>query len=177
MAIASINPVTGEVLKIFEPLTDQQLEHKLALADRTFATYKQTSFDDRAQWMHQAADILEAKKTEFGIIMTLEMGKTLKSAIAEIEKCANLCRFYAEHAPSFLADTPAQTDASRTIIRYQPLGIILAVMPWNFPFWQVFRFAAPALMGGNVAILKHASNVSGCSLIIQEIFKKSGFPE
>lgn len=177
MAIASINPVTGEVLKTFEPLTDEQLEHKLALADRTFATYKQTSFRDRAQWMHQAADILEAKKTEFGIIMTLEMGKTLKSAIAEIEKCANLCRFYAEHAPSFLADTPAQTDASRTIIRYQPLGIILAVMPWNFPFWQVFRFAVPALMAGNVGLLKHASNVPQCALAIAETFRVAGIPE
>ncbi|MFN5754448.1 MAG: NAD-dependent succinate-semialdehyde dehydrogenase [Pseudanabaena sp.] len=177
MAIASINPVTGEVLKTFEPLTDEQLEHKLALADRTFATYKHTSFRDRAQWMHQAADILEAKKTEFGIIMTLEMGKTLKSAIAEIEKCANLCRFYAEHAPSFLADTPAQTDASRTIIRYQPLGIILAVMPWNFPFWQVFRFAVPALMAGNVGLLKHASNVPQCALAIAETFRVAGIPE
>lgn len=177
MAIASINPVTGEVLKTFEPLTDEQLEHKLALADRTFATYKHTSFCDRAQWMHQAADILEAKKTEFGIIMTLEMGKTLKSAIAEIEKCANLCRFYAEHTPSFLADTPAQTDASRTIIRYQPLGIILAVMPWNFPFWQVFRFAVPALMAGNVGLLKHASNVPQCALAIAEVFHAAGIPE
>ncbi|MFN6290323.1 MAG: NAD-dependent succinate-semialdehyde dehydrogenase [Pseudanabaena sp.] len=177
MAIASINPVTGEVLKTFEPLTDEQLEHKLALADRTFVTYKHTSFRDRAQWMHQAADILEAKKTEFGIIMTLEMGKTLKSAIAEIEKCANLCRFYAEHAPSFLADTPAQTDASRTIIRYQPLGIILAVMPWNFPFWQVFRFAVPALMAGNVGLLKHASNVPQCALAIAETFRVAGIPE
>ncbi|MFN6141526.1 MAG: NAD-dependent succinate-semialdehyde dehydrogenase [Pseudanabaena sp.] len=177
MAIASINPVTGEVLKTFEPLTDEQLEHKLALADRTFVTYKHTSFRDRAQWMYQAADILEAKKTEFGIIMTLEMGKTLKSAIAEIEKCANLCRFYAEHAPSFLADTPAQTDASRTIIRYQPLGIILAVMPWNFPFWQVFRFAVPALMAGNVGLLKHASNVPQCALAIAETFRVAGIPE
>ncbi|HBC43000.1 MAG TPA: NADP-dependent succinic semialdehyde dehydrogenase [Pseudanabaena sp.] len=177
MAIASINPVTGEVLKTFEPLTDEQLEHKLALADRTFATYKRTSFRDRAQWMYQAADILEAKKTEFGIIMTLEMGKTLKSAIAEIDKCVNLCRFYAEHAPIFLADTTAQTDASRTIIRYQPLGIILAVMPWNFPFWQVFRFAVPALMAGNVGLLKHASNVPQCALAIAETFRVAGIPE
>ena len=177
MAIASINPATGEVLKTFTPLTDQELEQKLALADRTFATYKQTSLSDRAQWMYQAADILEAKKTEFGIIITLEMGKTLKSAIAEVEKCANLCRFYAENAPRFLADTPVQTDASRTLIRYQPLGIILAVMPWNFPFWQVFRFAVPALMAGNVGLLKHASNVPQCALAIAEVFHAAGVPE
>ena len=177
MAIASINPVTGEVLKTFTPLTDAELEDKLALADRTFATYKHTSFGDRTQWLNQAADILESKKTEFGIIMTLEMGKTLKSAIAEVEKCANLCRFYAEHAPSFLADTPAVTDASRTLIRYQPLGIVLAVMPWNFPFWQVFRFAVPCLMAGNVGLLKHASNVPQCALAIAEVFHAAGVPE
>ncbi len=177
MAIASINPVTGEVLKTFEPLTDEELELKLELADRTFATYKHTSFTDRAQWLNQAADILEAKKSEFGIIITLEMGKTLKSAIAEVEKCANLCRFYAEHAPIYLADTPAFTDASRTLIRYQPLGIILAVMPWNFPFWQVFRFAVPCLMAGNVGLLKHASNVPQCALAIAEIFRLAGVPE
>ncbi len=177
MAIASINPVTGEVLKTFEPLTDQELELKIALADRTFATYKHTSFADRAQWLNQSADILEAKKTEFAIIMTLEMGKTLKSAIAEVEKCANLCRFYAEQAPIYLADTPAKTDASRTLIRYQPMGIILAVMPWNFPFWQVFRFAVPALMAGNVGLLKHASNVPQCALAIAEVFHLAGVPE
>ena len=177
MAIASVNPVTGEVLKTFEPLTDQGLELKLALADRTFATYKQTSFAERSQWLNNAADILEAKKTEFAIIITLEMGKTLKSAIAEVEKCAHLCRFYAEQAPIYLADTPAHTDASRTLIRYQPLGIILAVMPWNFPFWQVFRFAVPALMAGNVGLLKHASNVPQCALVIAEVFHLAGVPE
>ena len=177
MAIASINPVTGEVLKTFAPLTEQELEHKLALAASTFATYKHTSFADRTQWLNKAADILEAQKTELGIIMTLEMGKTLKSAIAEVEKCANLCRFYAEHAPTFLADTIANTDASRTLIRYQPLGIILAVMPWNFPFWQVFRFAVPCLMAGNVGLLKHASNVPQCALAISEVFRQADVPE
>ena len=177
MAIASINPVTGEVLKTFAPLTEQELEHKLALADSTFATYKHTSFADRTQWLNKAADILEAQKTELGIVITLEMGKTLKSAIAEVEKCANLCRFYAEHAPTFLADTIANTDASRTLIRYQPLGIILAVMPWNFPFWQVFRFAVPCLMAGNVGLLKHASNVPQCALAISEVFRQADVPE
>lgn len=177
MAIASINPVTGELLKTFTPLSDAELEQKIALADHTFASYKHSKFADRSRWMRQAADILEAKKTELAIIMTLEMGKTLKSAIAEVEKCANLCRFYAEHAPQFLADTPATTDASRTIIRYQPLGAILAVMPWNFPFWQVFRFAVPALMAGNVGLLKHASNVPQCALAISEVFHAAGIPE
>jgi len=177
MAIASINPVTGEVLKTFAPLTEQELEHKLALADSTFATYKHTSFADRTQWLNKASDILEAQKTELGIVITLEMGKTLKSAITEVEKCANLCRFYAEHAPTFLADTIANTDASRTLIRYQPLGIILAVMPWNFPFWQVFRFAVPCLMVGNVGLLKHASNVPQCALAIAEVFRQAGVPE
>lgn len=177
MAIASINPVTGEVLKTFTPLTDGEIEHKLALADRTFATYKYTSFAERAQWMYRVADILEAKKTEFGIIITLEMGKTLKSAIAEVEKCAHLCRFYAEHAPQFLADTPVTIDAGQALIRYQPLGIILAVMPWNFPFWQVFRFAVPCLMAGNVGLLKHASNVPQCALAIAEIFHAVGLPD
>ena len=177
MAIASVNPLTGEVLKTFAPLTDEQIEERLALADRSFATYRHTSFSDRAHWMNQAAAILETRKTELAIIMTLEMGKTLKSAIAEVEKCAHLCRFYAENAPIFLADTIAQTDASRTIIRYQPLGIILAVMPWNFPFWQVFRFAVPSLMAGNVGLLKHASNVPQCALAIAEIFHTAGLPE
>ncbi|MBD2188850.1 NAD-dependent succinate-semialdehyde dehydrogenase [Pseudanabaena mucicola] len=177
MAIASINPVTGELLKTFTPLSDAEIEQKIALADHTFATYKHSKFADRSRWMHQAADILEAKKTELAIIITLEMGKTLKSAIAEIEKCAHLCRFYAEHAPQFLADTPATTDASCTIIRYQPLGAILAVMPWNFPFWQVFRFAVPALMAGNVGLLKHASNVPQCALAIAEVFHAAGIPE
>lgn len=177
MAIASINPVTGEVLKTFTPLTEIELESKLALADRTFATYKYTSFRDRAQWMHQAATILETRKTELAIIITLEMGKTLKSAIAEVEKCAHLCHFYAENAPSFLADTTVQTDASRSLIRYQPLGIILAVMPWNFPFWQVFRFAVPCLMAGNVGLLKHASNVPQSALAIAEVFNNAGVPQ
>jgi succinate-semialdehyde dehydrogenase/glutarate-semialdehyde dehydrogenase len=177
MAIASVNPLTGEVLKTFAPLTDEQIEVRLALADRCFWEYRHTSFSDRAQWMNQAAEILEKRKTELAIIMTLEMGKTLKSAIAEVEKCAHLCRFYAEQAPIYLADTPAHTDASRTIIRYQPLGTILAVMPWNFPFWQVFRFAVPSLMAGNVGLLKHASNVPQCALAIAEIFHIAGFPE
>jgi succinate-semialdehyde dehydrogenase/glutarate-semialdehyde dehydrogenase len=127
--------------------------------------------------MNAAADILEKRKAEFAKIMTLEMGKTFKSAVAEVEKCALVCRYYAQKAPEFLANVPAQTDASESFVAYDPLGIILAVMPWNFPFWQVFRFAAPALMAGNVGILKHASNVPQCALAIAEIFQQAGFPE
>jgi succinate-semialdehyde dehydrogenase/glutarate-semialdehyde dehydrogenase len=177
MGIATVNPATGETIQTFEALTDAQLEQKLALAQRTFETYRRTSFDQRSRWMHTAADILEQRKEEFGKTMTLEMGKTLKSAIAEVEKCALVCRFYADNAAQFLADKPGQTDATSSFVRYLPLGAILAVMPWNFPFWQVFRFAAPALMAGNVGLLKHASNVPQCALAIEEIFHQAGFPE
>ncbi|HEY9862106.1 MAG TPA: NAD-dependent succinate-semialdehyde dehydrogenase [Candidatus Obscuribacterales bacterium] len=176
MGLATINPATGETLKTFEPLTDAELEAKLHQADQAFHKYRKTAIAQRAEWMQAAAQILETNKEHFGKIMTLEMGKTLKSAIAEVEKCAWVCRYYAEHAAEFLADMSAQTDASQSFVRYQPLGAILAVMPWNFPFWQVFRFAAPALMAGNVGLLKHASNVPQCALAIEEIFDKAGFP-
>ncbi len=176
MGIATVNPATGAVIKTFEPLTDAELEQKVALAQQTFEQYRWTSFAERSRWLTAAADILESRKEELGKLMTLEMGKTLKSAIAEVEKCAVVCRFYADNAANFLADVPGQTDASKSFVRYQPLGIILAVMPWNFPFWQVFRFAAPALMAGNVGLLKHASNVPQCALAIEEIFHQAGFP-
>ncbi len=177
MGIATINPATGELLKTFEPLTDQEIEEKLARAARVFETYRWLSFEQKASWMNKAAEILERDRIRFGKIMTLEMGKTLKSAIAEVEKCAWVCRYYAENAATFLADVPATTDGSQSFVRYQPLGAILAVMPWNFPFWQVFRFAAPALMAGNVGVLKHASNVPQCALALEEIFLEAGFPE
>jgi succinate-semialdehyde dehydrogenase / glutarate-semialdehyde dehydrogenase len=176
MAIATINPATGETIKTFEPISDAELETKLALAEDTFQHYRRTRFDQRSQWLINAADLLVAEKEHFGKLITLEMGKTLKSAIAEIEKCAFVCRFYAEHAPQFLADEIIETDASKSFVRYQPLGAILAVMPWNFPFWQVFRFAAPALMAGNVGLLKHASNVPQCALAIADIIHRAGFP-
>ncbi|HBL14664.1 MAG TPA: NADP-dependent succinic semialdehyde dehydrogenase [Cyanobacteria bacterium UBA11162] len=177
MGIATINPATGETIKTFEPLNSESIEAKLTLAQRAFESYRKTPMTQRSQWLNAAADILERDKVSFGKIMTLEMGKTLKSAIAEVEKCALVCRYYAEHAPEFLADVPATTDASKSFVRYQPLGLILAVMPWNFPFWQVFRFAAPALMAGNVGLLKHASNVPQCALAIEEILAQAGFPE
>ncbi|HEY9748471.1 MAG TPA: NAD-dependent succinate-semialdehyde dehydrogenase [Allocoleopsis sp.] len=176
MGLATINPATGETLKTFAPLTDAELETKLHQADQIFQNYRKIPIAQRAEWMQAAAQILDSNKEHFGEIMTLEMGKTLKSAIAEVEKCAWVCRYYAEHAAEFLADVPAQTDASQSFVRYQPLGAILAVMPWNFPFWQVFRFAAPALMAGNVGLLKHASNVPQCALAIEEVFDKAGFP-
>ena len=176
MGIATTNPANGEVLKTFESLSDRDLEDKLAHAQQTFLNYRTVSMSQKASWLNRAAEILEAERDYFGKTMTLEMGKPLKAAIAEVEKCALVCRYYAENAPQLLADVSVQTDASRSFVRYQPLGIVLAVMPWNFPFWQVFRFAAPALMAGNVGLLKHASNVPQCALAIEEILHRAGFP-
>ncbi|MBW4611927.1 MAG: NAD-dependent succinate-semialdehyde dehydrogenase [Desmonostoc vinosum HA7617-LM4] len=176
MAIATINPATGETLKTFEPLNDAEIAAKLDVAGQAFEFHRQTSFERRSQYLQKAADILEQDKAEFAKLMTLEMGKPFKAAIAEVEKCAVVCRYYAEHAADFLADVTVQTDASHSFVRYQPLGVILAVMPWNFPFWQVFRFAAPALMAGNVGLLKHASNVPQCALAIEDILQRAGFP-
>jgi succinate-semialdehyde dehydrogenase / glutarate-semialdehyde dehydrogenase len=177
MAIASINPATGLVLREFQPHSPTDVENKLDLAIRTFRTLRRTTFAERAKWMFRAADILESEKRKLGEVMTSEMGKTLVSAIAEAEKCATGCRYYAQNAERHLADETVSTNASRSFIRYQPLGPVLAVMPWNFPFWQVFRFAAPALMAGNVGLLKHASNVPRCSMEIEDIFLRAGFPE
>ncbi|AFZ22648.1 NAD-dependent aldehyde dehydrogenase [Cylindrospermum stagnale PCC 7417] len=177
MAIATINPATGETLKTFEPLKDAEIAAKLDLAGQAFDSYRLTSFQQRSHWLEKAAEILEQEKADFAKLMTLEMGKPFKAAIAEVEKCALVCRYYAEHAPGFLADVPVKTDGSQSFVRYQPIGAILAVMPWNFPFWQVFRFAAPALMGGNVGLLKHASNVPQCALAIEDILQRAGFPQ
>jgi succinate-semialdehyde dehydrogenase/glutarate-semialdehyde dehydrogenase len=177
MPIATINPTTGETLKTFAELTTEQIDTKLQLAASTFQTYKHTSFASRAAWMLRAAEIIESEKQELGKMMTLEMGKPLKAAISEAEKCALVCRYYAENAEQHLADQVVDTNAKRSFVRFQPLGPVLAVMPWNFPFWQVFRFAAPSLMAGNVGLLKHASNVPQCALAIEDIFKRAGFPE
>jgi succinate-semialdehyde dehydrogenase / glutarate-semialdehyde dehydrogenase len=177
MTIQSINPATGERLRSFEPLTESQIEEKIGRAAKTFRSYRRVPLASRAQMMTRAAEILEAEKEKFGRLMTIEMGKTLRSAIEEAAKCAWACRFYAEKTAEFLADEEIPTSATRSFIRYQPLGPVLAVMPWNFPFWQVFRFAAPALMAGNVCLLKHASNVPQCALAIEEIFRRAGFPE
>ena len=177
MAIATINPATGEVVKTFDALTPSQIEEKLQRAVTAFRAHRKTSFADRATKMLRAAEILEKEKDECGRLMTLEMGKPLKAAVAEAAKCTTACRYYAENAERFLADEMVETGAKRSFIRYLPLGPILAVMPWNFPFWQVFRFVAPALMAGNVGLLKHASNVPQCALKIEEILERAGFPE
>jgi succinate-semialdehyde dehydrogenase / glutarate-semialdehyde dehydrogenase len=177
MAIATTNPASGELLKSFEALTPAQIERKLQLATDAFQSHRRTSFADRARMMLRAADILEKEKDDCAHLMTLEMGKTLRSAVAEASKCATGCRYYAENAERFLADEIVETGAKRSFIRYQPLGPILAIMPWNFPFWQVFRFVAPALMAGNVGLLKHASNVPQCALKIEDIIRRAGFPE
>jgi len=177
MTIQSINPATGERLRSFEPLTESQIEEKIGRAAETFRRYRRIPLASRARMMTRAAEILEAEKEKFGRLMTTEMGKPVRAAVEEAAKCAWNCRFYAEKAAEFLADKEIPTGATRSFVRYQPLGPVLAVMPWNFPFWQVFRFAAPALMAGNVCLLKHASNVPQCALTIEEIFRLAGFPE
>ena len=177
MAIATTNPATGEVLKTFEALTAAQIEQKLQLAASAFREHRRSSFAERAAKMMRAADILEKEKDECARLMTLEMGKPLKAAVAEALKCATGCRYYAQNAERFLADEIVETGAKRSFIRYLPIGPILAIMPWNFPFWQVFRFVAPALMAGNVGLLKHASNVPQCALKIEDIVRHAGFAE
>jgi succinate-semialdehyde dehydrogenase/glutarate-semialdehyde dehydrogenase len=177
MTIASINPSTGETLKNFEALTAAQIDEKLQLAADTFRSYRQTPMAERAAKMRHAGEIIESNKHELGKMMTAEMGKPIKAAIAEAEKCASVCRYYAENAQHHLADQNVETNAQKSYIRFQPLGPVLAVMPWNFPFWQVFRFAAPALMAGNVGLLKHASNVPQCALAIEDIFARAEFPK
>lgn len=177
MPIASVNPATGETIKTFEPLSDAEIAEKLQRAADTFRAYRLTTIEARASLMMRAAEILETEKHDFARLMTMEMGKPIKGAIGEAEKCAWVCRYYAENATQHLADKLVETNAKKSYVRFQPLGPVLAVMPWNFPFWQVFRFAAPALMAGNVGLLKHASNVPECALAIEEIFLRAGFPE
>jgi succinate-semialdehyde dehydrogenase/glutarate-semialdehyde dehydrogenase len=176
MAIATINPATGEVITTFQPLSPPEIETKLELAVAAFEQQRQTSFAERAKRMLKAGEILERDKERFGRLMTLEMGKPYKAAVAEAAKCVTACRYYAENAERFLADEVVDTGARKSFIRYLPIGPILAVMPWNFPFWQVIRFAAPALMAGNVGLLKHASNVPQCAIELETLFKEAGFP-
>ncbi|MDQ1687982.1 MAG: succinate-semialdehyde dehydrogenase / glutarate-semialdehyde dehydrogenase [Frankiaceae bacterium] len=179
MAIATQDPTTGELVKEFSPHTAEEVEAKVAAAASTFASYRHTSFADRARWMLAAADLLEAEADDTAELMTTEMGKTVKAAKAEVLKCAAGCRYYAANAEAFLADEPADASAvgaSRAYTRYQPLGVVLAIMPWNFPLWQAMRFAAPALMAGNVGLLKHASNVPQTALYMEDVFARAGFP-
>src|SRR5216110_1009579 len=177
MAIASINPATGEKVQEFSAFDDAEMEKRLARAEKAFSKYRRTTFTDRSVLLEVAAELLFQEKKKFAEIITFEMGKLFRDSVAEIEKCARGCRFYAENGERFLDDEAAQTDAAESYVKYQPLGPVLAIMPWNFPFWQVFRFAAPALMAGNVGLLKHASNVPQCALAIEEIFRDAGFPE
>jgi succinate-semialdehyde dehydrogenase/glutarate-semialdehyde dehydrogenase len=177
MAIATINPATGQLVKSFEPLSDSQIEAKLKLAAATFPEFRKFTFAARGAMMNKAAGILESEKEDLGRLMTLEMGKTFRSAVDEAVKCAWACRYYAENAERFLADEDVVTNAKRSYVKYQPVGVVLAIMPWNFPFWQVFRFIAPGLMAGNVGLLKHASNVPQCALKIEDILLRAGFPQ
>lgn len=179
MAIATTNPATGQVEKVFDPLSGDELELRIERAAATFISYRTTALGQRAIWMRAAADILDEDRDAIAATMTTEMGKTIKAARAEAQKCAAVCRFYADGAKGFLADEPAaaaSVHAERAFIRYEPLGPVLAVMPWNFPLWQVIRFAAPALMAGNVGLLKHSSNVPQTALFLEGLFARAGFP-
>ncbi|MCG8970178.1 NADP-dependent succinic semialdehyde dehydrogenase [Streptomyces sp. CL12-4] len=183
MPIATVNPANGETLRTYEAMGEEEIERRLQLAEATFRTYRTTAFEERARLMHRAADILEADQDEIGKVITTEMGKPVKQARAEAAKCAKAMRWYADHAAELLADEePTEADvkdsgASRALVRYRPLGPVLAVMPWNFPLWQVIRFAAPALMAGNVGLLKHSSNVPQTALYLEDLFHRAGFPE
>lgn len=180
MPIASINPATGETVKIFTPATREEVGAAIARAYERFADYRHTSYGQRARWANATADLLEAEADQTAAVMTLEMGKTLASAKAEVLKCAKGFRYYAENTEALLADEPidaAKVGAARAYTRYQPLGVVLAVMPWNFPLWQAVRFAAPALMAGNVGLLKHASNVPQCALYLADVIARGGFPD
>jgi len=176
MSLQSVNPATGEILETFDETSGQELERTLASAHAAFVEWRTAPFARRAQRLQEAARVLRARKAEYARAMTLEMGKPIVQAEAEVDKCVWVCEYYAEHGEALLAEQPRQTDASRSYVRFDPLGPVLAVMPWNFPFWQVFRFAAPALMAGNAAVLKHASNVPRCALAIEEVFTAAGFP-
>jgi succinate-semialdehyde dehydrogenase/glutarate-semialdehyde dehydrogenase len=175
VSISTTNPATGKTVRTFEPFTTARINESIERATAAYREHRLTSFADRATRMRKAADILEAECREMGRLMTLEMGKPFKAAIAEAGKCATACRYYADNAERFLADEPVQMEGGRAWMAFQPIGVVLAIMPWNFPFWQVFRFAAPALMAGNVGILKHASNVPQCALAIEDVFRRAGF--
>ena len=177
MPMESINPATNEKLKTFETLSLKEAKKEVKKADEAYRRWRVLSFTERSQFMKKAAGVLRAKKEEFAKLMVLEMGKPIREAMAETEKCVWACEFYAENAEKFLQEEYVETDASKSYVRFDPLGVILAVMPWNFPFWQVFRFAAPSLMAGNTAVLKHASNVPQCALAVESVFQEAGFPD
>ncbi len=173
----SINPATGKIIKTYPEHSPEQVTEIIEKSNQAFLLWRDESFAARRSLMMRAAEVLRQNKEKYARLMSLEMGKIIKESRAEIEKCAWVCDYYAEHAESFLSDEPVETDAGKSFVAFNPIGAVLAVMPWNFPFWQVFRFAAPALMAGNVGLLKHASNVPGCALAIEDVFKEAGFPE
>jgi succinate-semialdehyde dehydrogenase/glutarate-semialdehyde dehydrogenase len=176
MAIETVNPSTGELLAMYEETSPGEVRALLDAVDRAFAAWSQTAIEQRGRLLHRTADVLRARGEHYSALMAREMGKPLAQGKAEVEKCAWVCEYYAKHGADFLADQPVATDATRSYVSFQPLGTVFAVMPWNFPFWQVFRFAAPALMAGNTGVLKHASNVTGCALAIEEVFREAGLP-
>jgi len=177
MAIQAVNPTTGETIKTYPEMMPTEVSDLIEKAHAAFLHWRQTSFAERRQLMKQAARILRQQAREYATLMAQEMGKPVKDGRAEAEKCAWACDYYADNAEQFLQPEVIETDAHRSFVTFQPLGVVLAVMPWNFPFWQVFRFAAPALMAGNAGVLKHASNVPGCALAIEAIFQQAGFPD
>ena len=176
MAIQSVNPATNEVVRSFESLSEEEVQAKLATAHEAFVAYARVPLSHRELCMRKLAQLLDAEAEELGALITQEMGKPIAAARAEVLKCATGCRYYADHAARILAPEPIDVGGNEAYVRWDPLGIILAVMPWNFPFWQVFRFLAPALMAGNVGLLKHASNVPECALAIEELVRRAGFP-
>ncbi|MEO8233098.1 MAG: NAD-dependent succinate-semialdehyde dehydrogenase [Ignavibacteriota bacterium] len=175
--LTSINPANNTTIKSYAEMQNDEISKIISQTDEAFKSWKETSFVHRSKLMHNAASVLRNNSEEYSLLMTTEMGKPIKQSRAEVEKCAWVCDYYADNAENFLADEIIKTEASKSFVSYQPLGVILAIMPWNFPFWQVFRFAAPNLMAGNAGLLKHASNVSGCALAIEDVFRKAGFPE
>lgn len=177
MSIEAVNPATGETIRQYEEYTSEEVKGIIEQAHEDFLSWRRTSFAERAKLMKSVAQILRDDKEEYATLMALEMGKPITAGRSEVEKCAWVCDYYADLAETFLQPEEISTDASKSFVMFQPLGVVLAVMPWNFPFWQLFRFAAPALMAGNAGIMKHASNVPGCALAIEQAFQKAGFPE
>jgi succinate-semialdehyde dehydrogenase / glutarate-semialdehyde dehydrogenase len=177
MALHAVNPATGETIKTYDEMTPAEVSQAIVRAHHAFFEWKQTTFAERARLMQRAAQILREQANTYALLMAQEMGKPIRDGRAEAEKCAWVCEYYADHAEAFLQPEIIPTDASKSFVTFQPSGVVLAVMPWNFPFWQVFRFAAPALMAGNTGVLKHASNVPGCALAIEDVFRRAGFPD
>jgi succinate-semialdehyde dehydrogenase/glutarate-semialdehyde dehydrogenase len=177
MSIQSINPVNGETIRSYTPDSEETINYKIEQAQQVWPDWRSTPFSEKSTLLNQAAKVLRERKTEFSLLMALEMGKPLKDGLGEVEKCAAVCEYYAANGESYLKDQQVETEASKSFISFQPLGIVLAIMPWNFPFWQVFRFLAPGLMAGNCGLLKHASNVPGCAQAIESVMLQAGFPK